>query len=98
MILAGDVGGTKTNLGFFDVHGERLVCLAEERLPSGEYKSLDSLVSTFISRCGYKGACCLLRRGWADPPRPLQRGQSALDHRFECAEQKPGHTSGPRDQ
>ena len=97
MILAGDVGGTKTNLGFFDVHGGRLVCLAEERLPSGEYKSLDSLVSTFISRCGYKRGG-LLRRGGAGPPRPLQRGESALDHRFEGTEQKPGHTSGPRDQ
>jgi len=54
VILAGDVGGTKTNLGFFDIHGDRLVSLAEERYPSGDYKRLDLLVAAFVGRYGYK--------------------------------------------
>lgn len=70
MILAGDVGGTKTNLGFFDVRGDRLVCLAEERLTSGEYKSLDALVRTFIGRYGYKAnSACFGVAG------PIHRGR-----------------------
>lgn len=52
MILAGDVGGTKTNLGFFEVEGEgrtlRVRQVVGQTYPSREHASLDELALTFV--------------------------------------------------
>jgi glucokinase len=50
-ILAGDVGGTKTDLALFRADGDGDVRLErEDTLPSREYPDLESLVRVFLSR------------------------------------------------
>ncbi len=49
MLLAGDIGGTKTNLAIFPLDGEQRVPLAEATFPSGQYESLEALVADFLS-------------------------------------------------
>jgi len=49
MILAGDVGGTKTNLGLFDHSKGKLRPLAEESFASQDYRSLEAIVEQFLS-------------------------------------------------
>ncbi len=50
MILAGDIGGTKTRLAFFTVAGERLQSLGEETFLSRHYGGLEEIVRAFVSR------------------------------------------------
>jgi glucokinase len=50
MLLAGDIGGTKTNLAIFSLDGELRVPLVEATFPSGQYESLEALVAEFLSR------------------------------------------------
>lgn len=48
-ILAGDIGGTKTNLGIF-VHGKRRPLLKSfKSYPSGEHKGLEDIIGLFLS-------------------------------------------------
>jgi glucokinase len=47
MILAGDVGGTKANLGLFDVQQGELVRVVHKRYASHEHKGLEEIVSDF---------------------------------------------------
>ncbi len=54
MILAGDIGGTKTNLGLFDVQQGKLNRIAEKRYPSREHKGLEEIVADFVSVTGAK--------------------------------------------
>src|ERR1700735_3475790 len=49
MILAGDLGGTKSNLGLFDVQRERLVCVARKRFASAEHSGLEAIITLFLS-------------------------------------------------
>src|SRR5487761_1002852 len=53
MILAGDVGGTKTNLGFFEATrtGEQigLTSVVEQTYASREHASLDEIALRFIA-------------------------------------------------
>jgi glucokinase len=49
MLLAGDIGGTKTNLAFFEVEGERLKPVAAGTFSSREHASLDEIVRQFVS-------------------------------------------------
>jgi glucokinase len=49
MILAGDIGGTHTRIALFEQNGEILKMLLERVYPSREHKSLDEIVSLFIS-------------------------------------------------
>jgi glucokinase len=50
VILAGDVGGTKTLLGLFRQVGGKLRCVREDSLPSQEFRSFEALVDEFLSR------------------------------------------------
>lgn len=50
MLLAGDIGGTKTNLAIFPLDGEPRVPLVEATFPSGQYESLETLVAEFLAR------------------------------------------------
>jgi glucokinase len=54
VILAGDIGGTKTNLGLFDVQQGKLNRVAEKRYPSREHKGLEEIVADFVSVTGAK--------------------------------------------
>ncbi len=49
MLLAGDIGGTKTNLAVFSHEARWRVPLAEETFPSAQYPSLEALVREFLS-------------------------------------------------
>jgi glucokinase len=48
MILAGDIGGTKTNLAYYDVHEEKLVPLLVESYPSQSYVSLIDILAVHL--------------------------------------------------
>jgi glucokinase len=47
MILAGDIGGTNTRLALFEQHGQSLVSIVEETVPSRAHDNLEAIVSTF---------------------------------------------------
>jgi len=49
-VLAGDIGGTKTRLGIFEVSGKGLQTLSEERYISREYSSFYEIVTTYMDR------------------------------------------------
>lgn len=49
-LLAGDIGGTKTNLAIFTSAAGLRAPLAEATFPSGDYPSLEVLVREFFSR------------------------------------------------
>jgi glucokinase len=49
MILAGDIGGTNSRLGFFVKRGERLERVVEETFASREHANLETLVKRFVS-------------------------------------------------
>jgi glucokinase len=50
MLLAGDIGGTKTNLAVFSPEAGPRAPLAEATFPSGRYPSLEALVREFLAR------------------------------------------------
>src|SRR5690348_4405365 len=75
MILAGDVGGTKTRLGFFAVEGEgrslRIKSLTEEIFYSRDHASLDELAIAFLTKHQLRpSTACFGVAG------PVQHGQS----------------------
>ncbi|MEN6332561.1 MAG: glucokinase [Smithella sp.] len=51
-VLAGDIGGTKTNLAVFSSESGLQSPLAEGTFPSGEYPDLESIVREFLSQDG----------------------------------------------
>jgi glucokinase len=52
MILAGDIGGTKTNLALFDEDGDAVfVPRAQASYPSAKYESLESILKAFVDEC-----------------------------------------------
>jgi len=54
MILAGDVGGTKCNLGVFEPRDGKLVCVTQSHLPSHKYERLEDLVAEFLKQANVK--------------------------------------------
>lgn len=48
MILAGDIGGTKTSLGLYDWTNQRVEPVRLESFPSADYKSLEDIVKEFL--------------------------------------------------
>lgn len=53
-ILAGDIGGTKTNLAIFSTEAGLRAPLVEATLPSGNYPSLEALVNKFLTQVDVK--------------------------------------------
>ena len=49
MILAGDLGGTKANLGLFDVQNGKLVRVADKRYATRDHKGLEEIASDFLN-------------------------------------------------
>ena len=54
MLLAGDIGGTKTNLAIFSPEAGPRAPLAEATFPSADYPSLEALVREFLSQVDLK--------------------------------------------
>ena len=50
MLLAGDIGGTKTDLAIFSSEGGPFVQLAETKVHSSAYPSLQAIVKEFLER------------------------------------------------
>ena len=48
MILAGDIGGTKTVIGLFDEAADRLHAVREEKFPSQNYGALEEILDQFL--------------------------------------------------
>ena len=57
MILAGDIGGTKTNLAFFEWHGDKRQTVAEKTYSSGNYRSLEALVTDYLQAHRHPAEC-----------------------------------------
>jgi glucokinase len=53
MLLAGDIGGTKTNLAIFALENGPKAPLVEATFPSGAYPSLEALVKEFLTSVDY---------------------------------------------
>ncbi len=53
MLLAGDVGGTKTNLAIFDPEAGLHDPIFERTLPSAKYATLEALVRDFLAEVDY---------------------------------------------
>jgi len=49
MILAGDIGGTKTTLALFDWKTERVDPVREQKFASADYKALDDIIEEFLA-------------------------------------------------
>jgi glucokinase len=58
MILAGDIGGTKTYLGLFSVEGSRVHTIESDSFKTADFDSLESLVLQFLKgRDPVRSAC-----------------------------------------
>ncbi|MBA2706107.1 MAG: glucokinase [Blastocatellia bacterium] len=60
MIIAGDIGGTKTNVALFQANGSEVgPVLRQQKFPSGGYDSLEAILKEFIGDTELKitGAC-----------------------------------------
>ena len=49
LILAGDIGGTKTHLALFSLQGEKLQAEIKKTFPSKQYSGLEPLVEEFLA-------------------------------------------------
>jgi glucokinase len=54
MLLAGDIGGTKTALGIFSEERGAHAAIAESEVPSADYGSLESIAKEFLAKTGVK--------------------------------------------
>src|SRR5215471_8873814 len=74
MILAGDIGGTSTRLGFFEVENGRLNLVVEQTYPSREHRNLEQILRAFISThkltadCAAFGIAGPVRHGRVETP------------------------------
>ena len=60
MILAGDIGGTKTNLALFEIDGDRLTSIHDQTFPSRNHASFDEILDAFLQdrdRSRVEGGC-----------------------------------------
>ena len=73
MILAGDVGGTKTHLGLFERRGGRLVAHRQVAYSSIEFVSLEAMIAQFL--VGERGRVRAAAIGVAGP---VVRGRSQV--------------------
>jgi glucokinase len=49
MIIAGDIGGTKTNVALFEAEGDRIGrIIVQQSFPSGKYESLEAILAEFV--------------------------------------------------
>ena len=60
MILAGDVGGTKTQLALYEPGGSPRSPRSQKRLPSRDYPSLEALVGAFVDGSGVRPSRAVL--------------------------------------
>src|SRR6266404_1463585 len=59
MILAGDIGGTKTNLGLFDIVDGTMMLRREQSYASRDFPGLETIIREFTSGAGVVSAACV---------------------------------------
>ncbi len=57
LVLAGDIGGTKTNLALFSVRGDRLHAESVRTFPSKQYSGLMPILQEFGAAQAFQAAC-----------------------------------------
>jgi glucokinase len=67
MILAGDVGGTKTLIGLFETHHRRPVRVAMRAFPTTQYSGLPAIIETFYKEHGARPSIASAAFGVAGP-------------------------------
>ncbi len=65
MILAGDLGGTKANLGLFEIRAGKLASVAGKRYATEEHKGLEEVITDFLNET--KGKVTAASFGIAGP-------------------------------
>jgi glucokinase len=73
MLLAGDIGGTKTNLAIFSTKDELRTPLKEETLPSARYASLEELIHDFLADTSFTIECACF-----GVPGPVMGGKAKI--------------------
>ena len=76
MILAGDIGGTKTVIGLFEEAGHRLHAIREETFPSQSHGSLEEILDRFLG----SGSRLPLRAACFGVAGPVIEGKSTVTH------------------
>ena len=75
MILAGDIGGTRTRLAAFDTEGSKLQRVTEKAYPSQEHSGLAEIVSDFVKTEGIPAhSACFGVAG------PVRNGRSKISN------------------
>ena len=74
LILAGDVGGTKTQLGLFKHSAGALELVREHRYATADFGSLEAVCADFLGASATVNAACL--------------GVPGPDHRRQCSRQQ----------
>jgi glucokinase len=75
MILAGDIGGTRTLLAAFDVEGSKLTRVVQKAYPSQEHGGLGEIVASFVKTEGIPvHSACFGVAG------PVRRGRSKISN------------------
>jgi glucokinase len=69
MLLAGDVGGTKTLLGLYSAGAGAPVLQTERRYATLEFSGLDAMVAAFLDAAGWQGRLAAACFGVAGPVR-----------------------------
>ncbi|HWQ35814.1 MAG TPA: glucokinase [Blastocatellia bacterium] len=75
MILAGDIGGTKTNLGLFEVRDGALAALSERSFPSREYVGLETIVTEFVRQITEQGHKAAIKAACFGVAGPVTNGE-----------------------
>jgi glucokinase len=73
MLLAGDIGGTKTNLAIFSARDELRTPLKEDTLPSARYASLAGLIRDFLADTNFS-----IERACFGVPGPVMGGKAKI--------------------
>lgn len=58
IVLAGDVGATKTNLALFKTKGNAMVSIAKKELASKDYKNITEMVGVFLQEAPVPDSVC----------------------------------------
>lgn len=74
LVLAGDIGATKTNLALFKVEGDNVISLQETQYRSRHYKNIIGLTNTFIKNSLLPDSICFGVAG------PVLNGRAKLSN------------------
>src|SRR5713226_9126983 len=83
MILAGEIGATRTRLAAFETEGNRLQCVVEKTYMSQQHDGLSGILADFTKNRRHSRSQRMPRRGRAGASGTKQDFQPALGHR--CA-------------